>query len=106
MYPDHRKESRTSAPKQPNGKLQLIVGEQRHNVIAVKDISKNGIRLELRTQVDIGTRILVGYVDDKIDLQLNGIVVWNSAPPDAGNAAGSYIIGIELASPSMLEMFL
>jgi len=109
MYPDHRKEARTSAPKQPKGKLQLIVGEQRHDVVAVNDISRTGIRLEVRTPVDIGTHILLRYFDDKIDLRLNGIVVWNSAAsPDDENAAGvnSHIIGIELASPSLLETYL
>lgn len=109
MHPDHRKEKRSSSPRQPKGKLQLIVGAQRHPVTAVKDISPTGIRLEIDTPVDIGTPILVRYFDDKVDLQLNGIVVWNSASePGAKNLAqpDSCIIGIRLASPSLLDAYL
>lgn len=109
MHPEHRKESRTSAPRQPKGRLQLIVDERRHDVTAVKDISPTGIRLEIGTPVDIGSPILVRYFDGEIDLQLNGIVVWNSASePGAKNLArpGSFIIGVMLTSPSLLDVFL
>ncbi|HLP96941.1 MAG TPA: PilZ domain-containing protein [Sideroxyarcus sp.] len=109
MHPDHRKEKRSSSPRQPKGKLQLIVGAQRHHVIAVKDISPTGVRLEIGIAVAIGTPILVRYFDDKVDLQLNGIVVWNSASePGAQGLAqpDACIIGIKLAGPSLLEAYL
>jgi hypothetical protein len=109
MHPEQRKENRTHATRQPKGKLQVILGDQCHNVSAVKDISHTGIRLEIATQVNIGANILVRYFDEKVDLKLNGIVVWNSiSSADVAEVAkpNTYIIGIKLTSPSLLEVFL
>ncbi len=109
MHPDHRQEARTRALRKPKGKLQLIDGEQHHNVTEVIDISPTGIRLEVGTPADIGTQVLVRYFDGEVDMQLNGMVIWNSpSPPGAAESAKpiSHIVGIKLTSPTLLDVFL
>ena len=109
MHTEQRKEFRYIASRQPKGKLQVILGDQYHDVSAVHDASPTGIRLKMRTPVNIGENILVRYLDGKIDLKLNGIVVWNSTSSEGveeGTEPNEYIIGIKLTSPSLLEMFL
>ena len=109
MHSEQRKENRSIAARQPKGKLQVILGEQYHDVSAVKDASPTGIRLKMGTPLDIGENILVRYLDGKLDLKINGIVVWNSISADGLGAAaesGEYIVGIKLASPSLLEVFM
>ena len=109
MHSEQRKEDRSITTRQPKGKLQVIVGDQCHNVFAVKDVSPTGIRLKLGTQVNIGENILVRYLHEKVDLKLNGIVVWNSISSEGleeGASQNAYIIGIKLTSPSLLEAFL
>jgi len=109
MHSEQRKDNRSIVTQQPKGKLQVILGGQCYDVVAVKDASPAGIRLEMRTQVNIGEKILVRYLDEKVDLKINGIVVWNSISSEGleeGAEPNAYIIGIELASPSLLEVFL
>lgn len=103
MHTEQRKENRSIPIQQPNGKLQVILGDQHHNVSAVKDASSTGIRLKMGIQVNIGENILVRYLDEKIDLKVNGIVVWNSIEDLENN---EYIVGIRLTSPSLLGVFL
>jgi hypothetical protein len=109
MHSEQRKENRSIAAPQPKGKLQVILGDQFHNVSAVKDTSPTGIRLKMGAQIKIGENILVRYLDEKVDLQVNGIVVWNSISSEGvedGAETNEYIIGIKLASPSLLAVFL
>ena len=99
---------RFSFTGQPKGKLQVLRGDQCIDVSAVKDVSPMGIRLEVGTQVDIGENIRVRYLTDSVDLKLNGTVVWNSNSADGSMqiaASNAYIIGIKLASPSLLQAF-
>jgi hypothetical protein len=109
MQIEQRKERRAITNRQPKGLLQVILGDHHYKVLAVKDASQTGVRLELGSRVNIGEKILVRYFDEKIDLKLNGVVMWNSnssedrSDPEAPSA---YTIGIKLASPSLLEVFL
>ena len=94
--------------RQPKGKLQVLLGDQCIDVSAVKDVSPMGIRLEVGTQVDIGENVWVRYLAEKVDLKLNGTVVWNSSSADGSKeiaASNAYMIGINLASPSLLQAF-
>lgn len=108
MHSEQRKEIRSIFSRQPRGKLQVLLGDQCFDVSAVKDVSPLGIRLEVGAQINIDEQIRVRYLAEIIDLKLHGTVVWNS------NSAGgyedmkesnAYIIGIKLASPSLLQAF-
>lgn len=108
MHSEHRKELRSIFTLQPKGKLQVLIGDRCLDVSAVKDISPMGIRLEVETLVNIGENIRVRYLAEIIDLKLNGTVVWNSSSAeDLEEMAetNAYIIGIKLASPSLLQAF-
>jgi len=108
VHSEQRKEMRSIFTLQPKGKLQILLGEQCLDVSAVKDVSPMGIRLEVGTPVDIGENIRVRYLAEIIDLRLNGTVVWNSSSADGSEAvpeSNAHIIGIKLASPSLLQAF-
>ena len=108
MHSEQRKEMRFNFTRQPKGKLQVLLGDQCIDVSAVKDVSPMGIRLEVGTQVDIGENVWVRYLAEKVDLKLNGTVVWNSSSADGSKeiaASNAYMIGINLASPSLLQAF-
>ena len=108
MHSEQRKEMRSAFTLQPKGKLQVLLGDQCLDVLAVKDVSPMGIRLEVGNQVDIGENIRVRYQAEIVDLKLNGTVVWNSSSADGSEdiaEPNAYIIGIKLASPSLLQAF-
>lgn len=108
MHSEHRKELRSIFTLQPRGKLQVLLGDRYLDVSAVKDVSPMGIRLEVGASVDIGESIRVRYLAEIIDLKLNGTVVWNSSSADDSEKMAknnAYIIGIKLASPSLLQAF-
>jgi hypothetical protein len=103
---EQRKERRSTSIRQPKGKLQILQDDHCFKVTTVKDLSPRGIRLEIGTPLHIGENIRVWYLTGAVDIKLNGTVVWNSD----GNAAdeeelASYIVGIELANPSLLQAF-
>jgi hypothetical protein len=108
VHSEQRKEMRVIFTRQPEGRLQVLLGDQCIDVSAVKDVSPMGIQLEVGTQVDIGENIRVRYLTETVDLKLNGAVVWNSSSADGPivvEAPDAYIIGKKLASPSLLQAF-
>lgn len=108
MHSEQRKEIRSIFTRQPKGKLQVLLGEQCLDVTEVKDVSPMGIRLEVGVPVNIDENIQVRYLAEIIDLKLNGTVVWNSSVADGLDELtepGACIIGIRLASPSLLHAF-
>lgn len=109
MHIDKRTESRSPVTRQPVGMMQLVIGESCFNVASVIDLSTTGIRLKVSSKVRIGENIWVRYLDDKVDLKFSGTVAWISDPiPDAveNQSIESHLIGIELATPSLLEAVL
>lgn len=105
---DQRKEKRSTSTRQPKGKLQILHDDLCIKVASVKDVSAKGIRLEVGTQLAIGANIRVWYLTGAVDLKLNGTVVWNSANRrnhEESEQPDSYIVGIELANPSLLQAF-
>jgi hypothetical protein len=108
VHSEQRKETRFIFTRQPKGRLQVLLGDQCIDVSPVKDVSPMGIRLEVGTQVDLGENIWVRYLTETVDLKLNGTVVWNSSCAEGSNeiaASNAYMIGIRLASPSLLQAF-
>jgi len=106
MHLGQRKEVRSIVTQQPKGKMQILFGEQCLDVHSVKDVSPTGIRVEVGDQVSIGENIRVRYLTEKIDLKLNGTVVWNSGAVGRSEEVGgenAYLIGIKLTSPSLLQ---
>jgi len=101
---EQRKEKRSAFTRQPKGKLQILQADRCIKVASVMDVSPKGMRLELGTQLHIGENIRVWYLTGAVDLKLNGTVVWNSGN-SAEEIADSYIVGIELANPSLLQAF-
>lgn len=103
---EQRKERRSTSIRQPKGKLQVLQDVHCFKVTTVKDLSPRGIRLEIGTQLHIGENIRVWYLTGAVDIKLNGTVVWNSGANDNGEELpASYIVGIELANPSLLQAF-
>lgn len=106
MFTEKRKEDRSVFTRQPKGELQILARGQSLPVFAVKDASSSGIRLETDTQMDIGEKVLVRYLADGLDLSLNGVVIWNADAMDDNEEIShphGYIVGIQLASPLLLQ---
>jgi len=105
---EQRKERRSTSIRQPKGKLQILQDDHCFKVTTVKDLSPRGIRLEVGTQLHIGENIRVWYLTGAVDIKLNGTVVWNSdanVSEEQEELPASYIVGIELANPSLLQAF-
>ncbi len=108
MVPEKRKEGRSSFSRQPHGKMQVLAGGRTHQVMEVMDVSPTGIRLRLGSGLDIGENVLIRYQGNGVDLKLNGTVIWNAdtpANPDDAADPANCVIGIQLASPSLLQAF-
>jgi hypothetical protein len=103
---EQRKERRSTSIRQPKGKLQILQDDHCFKVTTVKDLSPRGIRLEIGTPLHIGENIRVWYLTGAVDIKLNGTVVWNSGAITAEEEQpASFIVGIELANPSLLQAF-
>ncbi len=108
MQTEKRRERRAVYTHQPKGKLQVLLGAQSLEVFTVKDASQSGLQLEVGTKINAGENILVRYYSDEVDLKLNGTVMWgrNSAQGNGvATASDNYLLGIRLASPSLLQTF-
>jgi|GEM_PF-5938896 hypothetical protein len=108
MHSEKRRERRAVYTHQPKGKLQVLQGDQRLDVYTVKDASQSGLQLEVGTRVNAGENILVRYWSDEVDIKLNGTVMWSSIRPGESKERAEQhncVIGIRLASPSLLQTF-
>ncbi len=106
MHSEQRKEVRSLYPTH-RGKLQVLFSDICISVSSVKDVSPTGIRLEVNTPIAIGENIRVRYVDEKVDIKLNGTVAWNSISSkdsDDIDKSTAFLVGIKLASPSLLQV--
>ncbi len=108
MHSEKRKERRAVYTHQPKGKLQVLLGDQALEVYTVKDASQSGLQLEVGHKVIAGENILVRYRSNEVDLKLNGTVMWSRVfvpeTPDSA-APESFLLGVRLASPSLLQTF-
>ncbi len=75
-----------------------------HQVFEVIDASPMGIRLRVNAPLDIGRDVVIRYLAEGVDLQLNGTVIWNDDSTETA-AAARQVIGIRLTSPSLLQAF-
>jgi len=103
---EQRKEARVPVIQQPRGRLQLLIDEDCIQVDKIRDVSSNGVSLELETRVDVDEQVRLRYVAEGIDITLNGIVVWTmdtSEDSDDTASPTQFYVGIELAAPSLLQ---
>jgi hypothetical protein len=102
-----RGEERIALNRPPKGELTLIVGKKSIRVAAVRDISAQGLRVQIGTPVGKDENVCVSFRHESVDLQVNGTVVWSSAGVDeTPGGATAYIVGINLVSPMLLHAFL
>jgi hypothetical protein len=108
MHAEKRTERRAVYTHQPKGKLQVLLGAQCLEVFTVKDASQSGLQLEVNSKVNAGENILVRYHSTDIDLKLNGTVMWSRSATRGTSdtvAPDNFLLGIRLASPSLLQTF-
>jgi hypothetical protein len=108
MESEKRRERRAVYTHQPKGKLQVLIGAQSLEVFTVKDASQSGLQLEVRRKVIAGENIMVRYHSTDVDLKLNGTVMWsrNTARETIdATVPDNFLLGIRLASPSLLQTF-
>jgi hypothetical protein len=108
MNSEKRGERRAVYTHQPKGKLQVLLGGQALEVFTVKDASQSGLQLEVGNKVNAGENILVRYRSDEVDIKLNGTVMWSRAAGiEALDSVSTYkcLLGVRLASPSLLQTF-
>ncbi len=105
---DQRYESRVALEHQPEGRLTVCTPFERLETRHVRDVSRNGISVEVDRPIAPNTPIKVEYQADRIDISVNGRLAWLRPPSDGARAAvsGGYLVGIELFSPGLLLNFL
>jgi hypothetical protein len=105
---EQRAEERIALNRPPKGELQLLVGKNAIRVAAVKDISAQGLRVQIGESVAKNQTVCVRFRHESVDLQVNGTVAWTSAGVNepAGDGGAAYIVGINLVSPMLLHAFL
>jgi hypothetical protein len=108
MQLEKRGERRAVYTQQPKGKLQILFGDQALEVRSVIDASQSGLQLEVGNKVKAGENVLVRYRSNDVDLKLNGSIMWSRAFVPATpvvSASESFLLGVRLASPSLLQTF-
>ena len=105
---EQRGEDRIVLSEQPQGRLTVLTSHSRVDAIRVRDISRSGISLELDRLIHPDTPVSVEYVQDALDLSVNGRLAWSRSNSGSGDetAAAAYVVGIELFSPGLLLNFL
>jgi hypothetical protein len=102
---EQRKHNRHPILSQPVGQFSLRTAEATHAIKLVKDISSSGIRVYLDRSLAVSMPVAIEYVEPGLRLEVSGTVAWCAPRPgeaDAEDAAGSFVIGIELLSPMLL----
>jgi hypothetical protein len=108
MQLEKRRERRAVYTHQPKGKLQILFGDKTLEVLSVIDASQSGLQLQVDDKIKAGENILVRYHSSEVDLKLNGSIMWGRAfVPEASDIAAteSFLLGVRLASPSLLQTF-
>ena len=108
MHSEQRRERRAVYSQQPKGRLQVLLGDRCLTVYTVKDASQTGLQVEVGEKVTAGENILVRYWSNEVDIKLNGTVMWSSVRPSASPERANLpncVLGIKLASPSLLQTF-
>ncbi len=108
MHSEKRRERRAVYTHQPKGRLQVLIGDLCLIVYTVKDASQTGLQVEVGNKVNSGENILVRYWSDEVDIKLNGTVMWSSLRPSESKERANQpncVLGIRLASPSLLQTF-
>ena len=104
---EKRKRERYPLERQPRGELFLRTAGGRLPVVAVRDISDNGISVLLNGSIPTDLQVTIEYVEPNLSLQVFGTVVWHAQrPEDHGTAGETCVLGIELLSPMMLAALL
>ena len=107
--PDKRGQRRYALAGDPECEIFLWLGDSCHPVKALKDLSETGISIYLDIQIPESTPVLIQYVDDRMQVQINGTVAWcaslqESTCPDPVDA--TFAMGIKLMSPTMMMVAL
>ncbi len=97
-----RSEPRKLLKKQPKGKFWLLYDDVCVDILAIRDISPNGISISLAKRVENPTNLRVKYQNEQIDMLFNGVMIWHSSKKETDPAEQPYAVGINLISSNML----
>ena len=107
---DNRKQPRYPIAQQPEHKILVTdANGVRQQARGVKDFSAAGLSVYLDKAIPAGASITVALEDGQMNLEVYGTVVWCKASADAGGepaAGGSFAVGLELRSPTLMSAFL
>jgi hypothetical protein len=89
----------------PKESIQLVVNGKNLGVEKLRDISGQGISLELDRELPVSQSVSLRYSDKHANVEVHGRVAW--CKPNAGTEAAltppsTFILGLELMSPMML----
>ena len=107
--PDKRGQRRYALAGDPECEIFLWLGDCCHPVKAIRDVSETGISIYLDIQVPESTSVLIQYVDDRMQVKINGTVAWCAAlkdSPDPELVDAVCVMGIKLMSPTMMMVAL
>lgn len=76
---ERRSVPREVLAQQPQGTLQLHIGDRCIDVVWIRDISPVGICLQLDAAVDKGAQVQLKYTADGIQIEVLGTVAWAKA---------------------------
>jgi hypothetical protein len=102
---EQRKHRRFPVLQQPAGDVLLRTATAAYPVNVIKDISSSGIRVYLHQALPVSSQLILEYVEPNLKLEVNGTVAWCATrriAPAVADAAGNFVIGIELFSPVLL----
>jgi hypothetical protein len=106
---DQRRQERFRIDRQPDGELHLRVGDSRHAVRGVRDVSGSGISIFLDVDLAVPAPVAIEYAEPNLKLEVFGTVVWcepRGGRADVARADSGYVSGIALLSPMLLAALL
>jgi sulfur relay (sulfurtransferase) complex TusBCD TusD component (DsrE family) len=98
---EKRKQERYTFERPPEGTLFLVRDGVRLPVAGINDISNSGVSLDMNDALAVSQPVTVEYADAVVCVQVRGTVTW-CAPASDPAKAGSFVLGVELASPMLL----
>ncbi len=101
-----RSEQRNVLKQQPKGKFWLLYDDVCVDIIAIRDISPNGISVQVARRIENFNDVRVKYQNEMIDMMFNGVVIWHSTNKETDDIDKPYQVGINLISSNMLYTLL
>ena len=102
IYQEKRLVPRVPVQDLPKESVTLFVSGKTMQIEKLRDISSQGISLEMNRVLPIAQKLSMRYADKSASVEVHGRVAWCKVHPEGTSESPRYLLGLALLSPMML----